>query len=114
LELIFRDENNFIRMPLLMRACLKIISPLLLMAACILHAENASAAPADTSDEAQLDVFLPRYDSLDDILKKIQANPDNLDNYYAYAKAAETIKNYKEAIWAYKEMLAHDKSLDRV
>jgi len=73
-----------------------------------------ATSPSDINDEAQLDAFLPRQQSLDDILKKIQAAPDNLDNYFTYAKAAESTKQYKEAIWAYQEMLSRDKTLDRV
>jgi len=73
-----------------------------------------AAEIASVTDESQLDAFLPRQQSLEEIVKKISANPDNLDNYYAYAKAAIAMKQFKEAIWAYQTMLSHDKTLDRV
>src|SRR5690348_16499921 len=78
----------------------------------------ASPVHADALDsitnESQLDALLPHQESLDSLMNKITADPDNLDNYYAYAKAAEAMKQYEEAIWAYQTMITDDPRLDRV
>ena len=45
---------------------------------------------------------------------KITKEPNNLDNFFSYAKLAEKAGNASEAEYAYKYMLSKDPNLDRV
>lgn len=53
-------------------------------------------------------------DDINVLMQKIAAEPNNLDNYFQYAKIAESINEPEKAINAYQTMLKLDPSLDRV
>lgn len=73
-----------------------------------------AASAGTTKDEFSLDEHLPRSDILTELKKKIAAEPDNLDDYYEYAKQAESRNKWDQAGWAYRQMLDRDNSLHRV
>ncbi len=66
------------------------------------------------TSEYDLDAYLPRESALPDLKQQIQADPENKNNYYAYAQMAVLFGKLEEAAWAYDQLLQIDPNLDRI
>lgn len=73
-------------------------------------ASPALAAPI--ASEYDLDALLPDATTLPQLRTKIDADPDNHDNYFAYAHLAIALGQPGKAVWAYEQLLAVDPSLN--
>lgn len=72
------------------------------------------AADARADEKQAFEEALPSESNLAHLKQRIDAEPGNLDHYFAYALMARHLRKYAEAAWALEQMLAADPSLDRV
>lgn len=56
----------------------------------------------------------PSQDDINALMAQIRAHPNNLDNYFRYAKLAEALGEYEKALRAYETMLLKNPGLDRI
>ena len=70
--------------------------------------------PVLALDVSGISSQLPDESRLNAINAAIQSNPQNLDNYYAYATTAARMRDYKQAAAMYEKMLAASPNLPRV
>jgi len=64
--------------------------------------------------EDDLDALLPREATLTELRKKIDADPENEQNYHDYASLATTLGKTDQVVWAYDQLLAVYPDRDRV
>lgn len=75
---------------------------------------SAHSTLALTPEEEALELAMPIGDTLTQLKMQLQQEPDNLDYYFSYAATAKQMKQYDEAAWALKAMLAKNPELTRV